>query len=74
MVSGIVVGASDQALNGTATRAGQQTAAARGGRMPFVSRAQWRRMFATNASGAHATARISPSWASLPERKRANRG
>jgi hypothetical protein len=67
VVSGIVVGATDQAMNGTATRAAQQTAAAARKNRPFTSRAEWRRAFAAGDSNASTRAHAS-SWAGLPEK------
>lgn len=66
-VAGVVVGATDQAKNGVATKAAQQTVADNAGK-PFVSRAQWRFGFRNQASQAAGRARRSPSYRSLPER------
>jgi hypothetical protein len=65
-VAGIVVGANEQARDGVATRAAQQTAANRA--RPFRSRAEWRHAYATAAANASRRARASRGWASLPER------
>jgi len=67
VVSGIVVGAADQARNGTASKAAQQVAANRKNR-PFKSRAEWRRAFAAGDPNASARAHSTRGWAGLPEK------
>lgn len=67
MVAGIVVPADEQARDGTATRAAQQTASRNKAR-PIVSRAQWRYLHRLNRADAKARAAVSPRYASLPAR------
>lgn len=75
-VGGVVVPAIDQARDGKLTRAAQGAAA--GSKKPpsqgpvraFRSRAEWRRAFASGASNASARARVSATYAALPEKAR----
>jgi hypothetical protein len=75
-VGGVVVPAVDQARDGAATRAAQGVAA--GSKKPpsqgtvraFRSRAEWRRAFASGASNASERARVSATYAALPEKAR----
>ncbi|OCB44747.1 hypothetical protein A5721_18935 [Mycobacterium vulneris] len=76
-VGGVVVPAVDQARNGTLTRAAQGAAAeskkappSQGPVRAFRSRAEWRRAFASGASNASARARVSATYAALPEKAR----
>lgn len=69
VVSGIVVPADEQARDGVATRAAQQTSAEHKTR-PFVSRAQWRRGYLVDEAEAHKRAKVSARYSSLPERFR----
>lgn len=71
MVAGVVVGRLEQARDGAATRAAQQTVAENAGR-PFRSRAQWRYFAANRPSEFRARARKS-AYSGLPERKAARR-
>lgn len=67
VVSGIVVGAADQARDGVATKAAQQVAGEHAAK-PFRSRAQWRFNFRAGRPDAAARARASGGYKSLPER------
>lgn len=69
MVAGIVVPADEQARDGVATRAAQQTASGAKVR-PLVSRSQWRFEFRRSAADASRRAKVSGRYSSLPERKR----
>jgi hypothetical protein len=67
MVAGIIVPADEQARDGVATRAAQQTAS-RARVRPFRSRAEWRFQFSRDATAARARARVSGGYSSLPAR------
>lgn len=66
-VAGVVVGAAEQARDGAATRAAQQTVSENQGR-PFRSRAQWR-FYARNHPSEFRRRARAAAYSGLPERK-----
>lgn len=74
-VNAIIVDATDQAINGTATKALGQTSAQLSGvnladdARPFVSQAQWHWAFANDKDYALYAAHNSPTFSDLPTKK-----